>query len=504
MRPWEILLARLRAARRWPLPDEAKIREWLLLWAALRESDEAVIRQLMKWPTDRPLMIDNLPEKIATAYGDLLFGQDPDVTAADERDQARAEMLTEPWAAELPAAEETCVSEGEVWWRQTTTPALPHPVLTWHSRVDVVPLLRGRTVLAAAFVSRLPQIGSDRQTVYRHVELHDAGVVVNVLFRGRRDALGAMVDLGRHPETADLVERWDTGVAGLLCGRVVNRWGRKPLAGVSIFAGVWTRFLGLNEATTVGRENMRLTAKKRAVVPASAIRAQQRRPDGSVDSVDRGDGVRVPVMPSHGFDAGEDVLIADSLDVEEGREGSGPFKVLEYSFDADQLIAWLRFEIETVCQRCDIVPQFIGSGDFGNAASGTALRVRLLPTVNAAEGRGRAWDTELPIIAQRAQLLEAQPIAFGGLGADWSNPGGSPAIERSSALPEDPNEVAQRHATLKTADLISIEQSIRERHPDWDSDAIDKEVEAIRADISATLPATTFGGDTPPPPPPGG
>lgn len=492
MSPIEALIARLRRARVWPLPTELKLRQQLALWVALRESDEAALRRVMRWKPDRDLVIDNLPEKIASAYGDLLFGTPPAFTPSQPDDQELMDDMVEAWAAELAPAEETCVSEGEVWWRLTRTEGLDHPALTWHSRADVVPLLYGRHVLAVAFVSALPSATGERDVVDRHVEVHGPGEIRNLLFRGRARALGREMALDRSPETAMLPEVWEHGLPGMLAGRIVNRWGRRPLAGLSIYAGVWTRLLALNEAASIGRENMRLTAKKRVVVPASAVRGG---PGNVVPGEDQGDGAFTKVQTAAAFDAGEDVLVADPLDAIEGEDrGASQFRVLEYSFDAAALIAWQDSEVETICQRCDLVPQFIGSGDFGQGNTGTALRVRLLPTVNAAESRGGRWDTELPRIAQLGALLEGLPQALGGLGRDgWSEPAGIHAVERGAPLPEDPNEVAQRHATLKTADLLSIEQSVRERHPDWDKDAIDQEVEAIRSDVASTMPTSTFG-----------
>lgn len=519
----EALLARLARSPKWPIRQEARVRQTLEVWRGLRENDEPLIRALMKWPDDRPLVIDPLAEKIAAAYGDLLFGKAPIVTPADATDDPLLEALVDGWDGELPAAEETCVSEGEVWWRLSSNPALTVPALTWHSRADVVPLLHGRATLAVAFVSRLERIqGDDNTTVWRHVEVHGAGEVLNTVWRGRADRLGDRLTIDRHPETADIAEEWMHGVPFMLAGRIVNRWGRYPTIGVSIYRGIWTLLLTLNEATTIGRENMRLTAKKRAIVPASAARPRARGlvdPSGvpllnsgrPVPSIDRGDGVRIPIDPgpASAWDAGEDVLVIDPLDTDDSGSGGSPFKVLEYSFDAAALIAYMEHLVETICMRSDLVPQFIGSGDFGSGNSGTALRVRLLPTVNASEGRGKPWDRELPHIAMCSQLLSAQPRAYGGFGIEgWTQPGAAPDVQRDTVLPEDPNEVAQRHATLKTADLISIRTSLEERYPGREDEWYDEEVGRIYADTASTLPAaTTFGtagGDPAVPPPPAG
>jgi hypothetical protein len=466
MNPIDVLLARLRRARRWPLDAEMRVRVQLAMWAALRENDEAVLRRVMKWKADRDLVIDNLPEKIASAYGDLLFGTEPEWTPSNEADAQLVDDMTAGWDEGLPSAEETCVSEGEVWWRLTRAEGLDHPALTFHSRADVVPLLYGREVQAVAFVSTLPSATGERGVVDRHFELHGPGEIRNVLFRGRSNALGREMALDRSPETAGLPDVWRHGLP-ILAGRIVNRWGRRPHCGVSIYQGVWTRFLALNEAATIGKENMRLTAKKRVVVPASAVRGA---PGNVVPGQDVGDGSFTKVQTRAAFDASEDVLVADPLDAIEGQDNGGSqFRVLEYSFDAQALIAWQDHEVETICQRCDLVPQFIGSGDFGQGNTGTALRVRLLPTVNAAEARGRHWDDELPVVAQKVQLLEAAPIGAGGLGRDaWKNPAAPPAIERDVPFPEDPDDIATRQSTLKTADLLSLETALRERYPDRD------------------------------------
>lgn len=506
MDPLDRLLQLLFGARTWPIPREHRIRGLIARWIAFRETQEEVLRRLADWPRDRLYVPDPLPANIAQTFGDLLFGEDPEIAAAAAGDQGRLDAIVEPWPTDLRAAEETTVSEGESWWR-ISNPGIGIPIVTWHSRFDVVPLLHGRQVLAAAFVSRLE---GDGQTVYRHVEAHGPGRVVNLLFRGRMNALGGRLDLSRHPETQDLVDEWKHGLP-MLCGRVVNRYGRDPRVGVSIYDGIWRQFLVLNEATTIGRENMRLTAKKRAVVPASAVKAPPAETlaaalagGAGAAGVDTGDGTFQPLRAAARFDAGEDVLVHDPLDVDEGRDGKGPFQILEYSFDADQLIAFKRDTVETIAQRCDLVSQFLGSGDFGQGNTGTALRVRLLPTVNAAEGRGRPWDDELPVVGQRCQQVAALPVVDGGLGQSWSNPQGAPAVKRTTALPEDPVDQAHRHAELKQAALLSAETSIRERYPDWSDQQVSDEIDRIRADSAATMPTSLFGGPAPPPGGPGG
>ena len=388
MNPLEQLLQMILTARQWPLPQEQRVRARLRLWRALRESEEPVLREYLQWPRGRGLVVDNLAEKIAAAFGDLLYSEAPRARAANDADQELLADLTAPWWAGLPEAVAVGVTEGQVWWRLSHAEGAPHLALTWHSRLDVVPLEFAGHPRAVAFVSRLNDADPRKRndTVWRHLEVHGPGEVRNLLFRGTASALGQPVDLGRRPETANLRDTWQTGVSDLLCGVVRPRGGR------SIYRGTWQRLLALSEAVTIGRENMRLTAKRRIILPANARPKVQPIHSAEVPAGAIGRGVMDPdgvqqlpaaAKPVAGFDQGEDVIYEDPIAAEEGTAARP--QVLEYSFDASALTDWLRSETEFCCVRSDIVPQFIGSGDFGSAESGTALKVRLLPTVNGAE-----------------------------------------------------------------------------------------------------------------------
>ena len=496
MTPLERLIARLMRARAWPLPAEAAVRRRLSMWAALLDNDEPYLRKLMKFESDRPLIVDNMPEVIARAYGGLLFGQPPTWTPEAEADADAMAAMTSSWTGELAAAEETCAAEGEVWWRLSNDGVSLHPTLTWHSRTDVVPLLHGRNVLACAFVSRLTSASRSGE-VWRHVEVHGAGEMRNLLFRGRESALGTHLDLARHVETAELADVWRHDLP-MLAGRVVHAWGRKPHVGRSIYAGVWTKFLALNRAQTIGEENVILTAKKRAIVPASAVRPRA----GIAAGEDRGDGSFERIASRPVFDAGEDVIVSDPLDVEEGGSAGNPFRILEYSFDAASLIAWIDHRVEDIALRCGLVPQFIGTGDVGQGASGVWLRLMLMPTTNAADSSGGRWDEVAPAIAHAGALFEQLGQAWGGFGrTDWTAAGGRPTFERADPIPVDVAERDLRHAQLKTAELISVEMSLRERYPGHDDEWYDEEIAKIRADTASTVGAigSGIGGNSAPP-----
>lgn len=441
------------------------------LWEALRETNGPYVRQIAGWDTvehrSRNYIVDSMPSKIAGTFAELIFGDDPVITAHSDSDQERLDEIIEAngLPSELQTAAEVCSSEGEVWWRLLVDREQADvPVIEWHSRLCVLPVFRGRTLIEAAFVSTI-RPDPDKQETWRYFEIHGEGAVTNVLFKGSADRLGIRVDLATRPETADLQEEWNHGLP-LLCGRVLNKRGRDPRLGVSDYAGVKDYLLALNEVATIGQENARLTLKKRVVIP-----------DQYLDV--RGN-----------FPAGADVLISPSTDRDPDKP-TGGLAQLEWEFDAQAFIAY-KDELErTILGRVGLAKQLVDAGDPSSdgRATGTALRLRLIPTVLATAGKGRFWDDELPKVLTLTQRLDALPDdgPIGGFAYGWKTPDESPVVERTDPLPEDEIEEATRHSTLVGAEIESRRTAIQALHPDWEDERVDEELALIESDTTSAL-----------------
>lgn len=408
------------------------------------------------------------------------FPEDEDIIGMGGDDQDRLNDIVE--ANELPAelhyAEVISSSEGEVWWRiYVDRGQSNYPIIEWHSRSHVRPLYRGRKLIAAAFVSEIHrETVEDQWTVWRYIEIHAEGVVRNLLYYGTITSLGAERPLSERPETAGLESEWEHEL-GMLCGRVYNKLGRDRRVGISDYQNVEELLFSLNEAMTIGHENMRLTAKKRIAVPREAI------------------------GESGTFDASEDVIVMDEpLDDQLGvKTGGGKFAVLEYSFEATALIEWKLDLIATILSRVGIVAEFASagggvrsSGGGGVAAlSGTALRMRLIPTTLSTKGKARPWDSTLPRILMLAQQIDALPEEQGGFGRSWNYPADPPAVERGEPLPTDESEETQRHVTAVSGQVESRKTAISEMHPAWDEDQVQEELDQIETELK------TFGPPKP-------
>lgn len=506
--PVDLLLDRLTEdAGAFPPKLEAPIHSDVRTWRAFLDGDRELLALAASWPADRQYRVDPLPDLIASAWASHLFGDDLAVTPETDADSGPLDLLLESngdLTGELHEAERQVVAEGEAWWRvYADSDVADAPMLEWHSRESVLPLFIGRRLVACALVTELGRHGRSRGKVYRHLEVHAPGVVEHVLFQGTPARIGSTVPLESHPELLELgagltgtpgtleARRWDHGLP-MLMGRITNGRGsarRRGDVGRSDFARVSDFLLDLNEAASIAAENARLTGKKRAIVPEESL--QRRRPE----LVDNGAGQLVPKGAGLGWDAGEDLLVVSKLDAELGTGADAPFRVLEYSFDAEALITYKRDLVETALTRVGITPQAVGvqAGADGYAISGTALRLRLLPQTKAGNGKLRPWHDQLPSILSLMARLDALPVEAGGFGRRWSSPDLPPAIEWPNPLPHDDVEEAQVEAALVQAGVRSVRTSVAAQHPEWSDEQVDEEVARIAAERPASSAAFTPG-----------
>lgn len=478
----EALLTRTEAAGKWPLPAEELILRRLNTYAALRDGDADALRTIRAWDRKKPYRIDPLPELIADAWAHYLFGEEPAVRPSNEADEDLLNELLEvnSFASELERAAGLGVSEGEIWARVYVDELVaPRPLLDWISRRNVLPLWVGPRLAAAAITTELPpRPGAARNEICRHFEVHAPGIVLNALYVGKADKLGPRRPLAEHPDTAELVEAWPHGLAGMLLFRIPNRIRSDRRIGQSDYAGVLDYLLDLNEAAAIGATNMRLTARKRAVISQSIAQAAAGRL-GDLPNQDSDD------VPHARFDPSEEVFIEDPLDTELGRS-SNPLRILEYSFDAGALIEWKRDLVESALTRVGLAPQYVGThSSDGYAISGTALRLRLIPTDSTGRAKARYWDDTLPRILSTMAQLDGVPLEARGFARPWTDPVTQPTVERRPGLPPDPVEDAQRHAALVAAGVESVETAVRDLHPDYTDDDVTAEVDRIRGDRAA-------------------
>lgn len=353
-----------------------------------------------------------------------------------------------------------------MWWHVYVDREVADvPLVEWVSRANVTPLYRGNRLLACAFVTCVAEVGEGSdERYYRLAEVHADGIVVNALYIGTRDNLGKRIELTALPVTESLLPEWLTGLP-MLAGVVKNGFNIRGNLGFSEYDRIESLLLELNEARTIGSENARLTAKKRLFANSSIL------------ATDSSGGNAFPV--------GEDIILTDNGG---GPIGGGsdqpPVTAVEYSFDAVPLIAHTQEVERTILSRVGLVPQFIGTDVQGQSDSGTALRLRFLPTVNAARAKSREWESKLPLIMMLAMLVDQMPLEMGGFGREYVTAGLRPSVKLGSVLPTDDAELVRNTALAVGSEIMSRETAIADQHPEWDQQAVLEEIDRIQTDLS--------------------
>ncbi len=477
------LVAELDAAPAWPLPREAKARAQAVFGRAFRKNEDVdALKALAEWPSDRNYYPDALARRISLGFADFLFAEDFTLTLGEKVETGPYEdVITENrLPSRLHRAERIAISEGEVWWKLHRNIAIsPVAMISFGSRRDVVPSFYGDRVIAAAFVSEVgtttavndkgePTSEAPR-TVWRHVELHAAGLVWNLLYRGEPDKLGRRVELSEHASTAAYREEWKHGLP-MLAGRITNDLDDDDTLGESEYTGVKTHLFGLNEAITIGMENARLTGKDRIMAAGKLVKGGT-------------------------FDASLDVFEVEQDGATMGDSSGVPVVAIEKRYDAEPL--WLHIDklVRLILSRVGLVAQVIGDveNSGGSAESGVARRLMFLPTTNSARGKARTWLGDLPKIL--ALMLKVPEVGGAVTGGEL---GELPAVELRDPIPRDQSEEVTDHATAVGAEIESRETAIREMHPEWTKQEVDDELARIKADREDAMPEALRV------PPPGG
>lgn len=482
----EQLIEEIATSSAWPLERERDILETVRNRRAIRRAnrlrhpaDFERLKKLMGWEARKPhlgvgdvpreYVHDPLARKIGTAFADFMWSGEPRFEASHPEDQAWLNLFVDQndLAAKLHRATATLiVPEGEAWPKLHVDRTVAiSPVVTFSSRLAVTPLWNGTHSMAAAFMSEWVEkeaIGNIVDgVVWRHFEVHAQGVVRNVLFKGSRGEIGKQRDLAERPETRGLQEVWAHGLP-MLAQRWVNALDDDdPELGVSEYDSIVDFIRTLNESRVIAAENARLTAKKRLFVSDDLVAD-----DGS-------------------FDAGADVVATGSAGYEVGSTASRPpVQAVEYSYDSEPLIGHTDHTQDAILTSVGLVPQVVGRHVDGHAETGVALKVRLIPTVAAAEAKAREPDSKLPLLLQLAGMIDGLPVDRSGFNRLYLGSSKPPTVTRGSLLPRDETEVVTDNATAVTAGIRSLLVAVKEQWPEWSEDEWNKEVERIVADNS--------------------
>lgn len=457
-------------ANAWPPTSEKYVWAHVGLLSAFRRSDQVRLRKEAGIAAHEPYTILPLPRMISRASAGMLFGEPAEFGDVNDSDSERIAYIVEQNGldAELVRSALISSSEGDVFGRVILRPdLLDVPIIEFVSRASVIPEFAGRFLTGATFVTEWREGNNEYMRLF---ERYTAGSVENTLHRGTTSAKGPRVALNSYHRTKGMIDVVSTGFDKPLCVFIPNTIDSDPTRGFSDYEGLQDRFLSINEEETIGHKNVLMTGLKRAFI------------DGAY------------VGPNGAPPRSDNFLVRKSDDQMAG-EGTDPLKILEYSFEAAELISWVDHMIDLSILAAGMSPQLVGRNIDGQAISGTAMKLKMAHALIESSGKGRYLDRGVKQLLAFAKIIDSRRMADGGFGRSYRDVFSVPSMQRAEALPRDDQEAAQRVVLLTNADAISLEERVRFINPDWSEKQVGEEVDRIKEETS--LPTVGSEGDIP-------
>lgn len=474
-------------------PIFAKYAEWAAWYSGDPEQLARVYAGLVATPTpkgrfwakevrdERRVMLHvPIAGDIAETSADMLFSEVPDISipeAHEERASPGAKAAQDRlWELiddggihnRLLEAAETAAALGGVFigpvW---DTDVASYPILRVVQADAAIPEFAWGYLRA---VTLFRVIEDDGETVWRHIERHEPGVILHALYRGTHDNLGRRVDLTQKPETASLQEvvQLPAAMANTLAIRYVpnarpNRTFRADPIGAylgrSDYAGAEGLMDALDEAYTSWQRDIRM-AKARGIVPEEWLE----RPDGS-------SALR--------FDEDKEFFVGVYSDPSGGHVKPELFQpVIRFQEHEATCLHY----VERIISSAGYSPQSFGLHIEGRAESGTALRIRERKSLITSQKKRRFWEPAIADVLWMMLVIDRE--IFGNRSIEPYRP--NVALEDSIA--DSFHEVAQSVELLSRAKAASTRTMVEMLHPDWGTEQVDAEVQRILQEQGALVP----------------
>ena len=327
------------------------------------------------------------------------------------------------------------------------------PIITWVPADEVIFRTRHKRFVTGGYVIMERRPNPYSVEVYRFVEDHTTGRIERTLYRGTERALGSRV----------APERWLEEFYGLpevtetrMEAPTLYIWNNVP-GGHSDLFGMNTLLDRLNHSESTGYQKMTRS------LPVTLADRKLADKQGRVDL----EGV---------------ILTGGAPLADQGL--SKTVETIQPKFASEEHLAYVRHLRESILMYGGYSLASWGLDHGGSADSGKALRLRQARTLLTKAGKERS---------AREAITNAVACACA-----WSETARDPApyrpeIQLGDGLPKDPLEDAQEVATKRGANTVSLEQSVRELHPEWDEEAVSAEVERITRE---NAPPVSPGGAT--------
>lgn len=416
---------------------------------------------------------------VAATSADLLFGEAPKFKIPEahqdkadpeaKKTQDRIEDIVNGTMIHnrLLEAADACAGIGGILLKVNwDTNISPYPLLDIAQADASVPEFTFGILRAVTLWKLLEDDG--KGNLWRLVERHENGLILNGLYRGRYDNLGTQVDLSYRPDTAGLQPVIHTGAQGLAVRYIPNmkpnRRHRGSALGQSDYAGSYGLLDSLDEVYTSWLRDIRL-AKARIMVPESFL---DRRSDPTSQN-----GYKF------GFDMEQEVFTP--LEMDPMSAANAGITLSQFAIRTEEHKTTALELIDRIVTKAGYSPQTFGLNIDGKAESGTALNVRERKSFITRSKKQAYWKAAIEDLIEVMQIIDNQH-----LGQRYTP--FRPNVEMQDSITNDLMQTAQAVELLNRAQAVSVDTKVRLAHPDWDNDQVKAEVDMILKEQGLAAP----------------
>jgi A118 family predicted phage portal protein len=408
---------------------------------------------------------------IAGTSADLLFSEAPKIRIPEAHDgksndakktQERLDIIINEGGIfnRFVEGAETSAALGGVFIKPNWDSELaPFPILSLAQADNAVPEFKWGFLQAVTFWKVLE---TDGRTVWRLLERHEKGVILNGLYKGTDEALGVQVRLDSREDTADIEEVIQTGINDVLVRYVPNMRPNRRFRGSSLgqsdYAGSEGLMDALDEVYSSWMRDIRL-GQGRIMVPEYFLERRE------------GD---------FAFDVDKEVFT--TFDMPLGNEGmSQQININQFAIRTEEHKKASLELLDRIISSAGYSPQSFGLQIEGRAESGTALNIRERRSFITKSKKERYWKPAIEDVL--FMMLQIDNLKLGS-----RVPLFRPSIEFQDSIQNDINQVATSVEMLNRAQAISTETKVRMIHPDWEKEQVEAEVKRILDEQGMGMP----------------
>lgn len=160
--------------------------------------------------------------------------------------------------------------------------------------------------------------------------------------------------------------------------------------------------------------------------------------------------------------------------------GAKPIDAVQLDIRVDEHMKTCSELTQQIISNCGYSPQTFGIGEFGNAQSGTALKIRENKSQKTRSKKEKYFRPAVLSLLNQMQNFDKSS----GLSSGYENV--DVLLDIQDSIMTDDKEISETIRNLYQAKAISNYMKVKLQHPDWTDQKIQEEVDKINADEGIT------------------